>query len=61
MTTEESLRTEAEARRALATRRETGQHPDTIVRYLAAADYSERRRAERDEDEEARESGKASG
>lgn len=51
MSTEETLRAEAEARRALAGRHDSGRHADAIATYLAAYDYSERRREEDGEKE----------
>jgi hypothetical protein len=41
MSTTESLRTEADARRALASC-QTGRHPDSVAQYLAAHAYAER-------------------
>ena len=52
-TTEETLRTEAEARRAMAERPVTIRYGNRIAQYLAAYDYAARVLKER-EDEEVR-------
>ncbi len=48
-TTEETLRTEREARRASAERCVPGRHSDAIAQYLAAYEYAERKLEEDEE------------
>jgi hypothetical protein len=40
MSTHETLRTEAEARRAVARRPADGRYTDAVTRYLGACDYA---------------------
>jgi hypothetical protein len=47
-TNEETLRTEAEARRAMAGRPITSRYADRIAQYLAAYDYAARALKERE-------------
>jgi hypothetical protein len=53
MSTEETLPTEVEARRAAA-ERGASRRMDAIARFLAAYDYADRKLKERDGDDEAR-------